>query len=82
MSKAGLIVLLGLVVAFTPFLGIPTDVKTTVAVVAGLLILVLGFLVREERRWLMRALSGDHHTDAYTENGAQGYAKQVTEGNS
>ncbi|MEK7613571.1 MAG: hypothetical protein AAB439_01680 [Patescibacteria group bacterium] len=79
MSKAGLIALLGFVLAVMPFLGIPTGAKTLLSVVGGLLILALGFLVREERRWLMRALKGDHQTDAYTENGAQGYGQKISE---
>jgi hypothetical protein len=37
--------------------------------VFGLLIIGLGFLVRQERIWLGRALHGEHTTDAYTENG-------------
>jgi hypothetical protein len=80
MSKAGLIVLLGFVVVVLPFLGIPTVAKAVVLFVAGLLVMVLGFLVREERRLLMRALSGDHSTDAYTENSAKGYAAPNKDG--
>ena len=38
----------------------------------GVAILVLGFLVREERKWIIRALKGDHQVDAYTENDANG----------
>lgn len=81
MSKAGFIALLGLITIFMPFLGIPNDVKVTLTVGGGVLILILGFLVREERRWFLRALKGDHQTDAYTENGAHGYAQQVSERN-
>lgn len=81
MSKGGLITILGFALAVLPFLGIPLVVKTGLAVVFGLLVMALGFLVREERRWLMRALSGDHEADAYTENGAREYAK-VPETNS
>lgn len=68
MSKGGLVTLLGFVLALLPFLGIPLAVKTALAVVSGVVIMALGVLVREERRWLMRALSGDHQADAYTEN--------------
>jgi len=83
MSKAGLIALLGLLLALMPFLGIPLAVKTPLTVLFGIIILVLGFLVREERRWLLRALRGDHQTDAYSESGlaaqagAQGYGKET-----
>lgn len=71
--------MLGFVSAFLPFVGIPNTLKATLAVVFGLLVVALGFLVREERRWLLRAIKGDHQTDAYTENGAQGYGQKIPE---
>lgn len=74
MSKAGLTILLGFVVFIVPFLGIPTEAKVAVSALCGLTIIVLGVLMREERRLLMRALQGEHSTDAYTENSAQAYA--------
>lgn len=77
MSKAGIIVLLGLLTAFMPFIGIPLAVKTPLTIALGLLTLVLGFLVREERRWLLRALRGDRQPDAYTESGAEQYGKEI-----
>lgn len=77
MSKGGLITLLGFALALLPFLGIPLVVKTGVAVVFGIAVMVLGFLVREERKWLLRALRGDTEADAYTENGAREYAKKT-----
>lgn len=77
MSKAGLISLLGLLSAVLPFVGIPVTFKTALAVIFGLLILALGFLVREEKRWIIRALQGDHQTDAYTENGTQSYEQKA-----
>ncbi len=70
MSKGGLIVLLGFLAAFLPFTGFPIGVKTALAVVFGILVMALGFLVRQERIWLLRAVSGEHKTDAYTETGA------------
>ncbi len=70
MSKGALILLLGLVTAFLPFTGFPADIKMAIAVVSGLLLMGLGFLVRQERLWLIRAVSGERKTDAYTENGA------------
>jgi len=83
MSKGGLITLLGFLLALMPFLGIPSVVKITLAVIFGVAIMALGFLVREEKRWLLRALSGDHQADAYTENsarvGGESYATQTPE---
>ncbi len=79
MSKASAIVVLGFLTAFLPYTGFPGVVKTTLAVLFGLSIMALGFLARQERRWLFRAISGEHKTDAYTENGAP-YAPHVNEG--
>lgn len=79
MSKAGLIALLGFLLALMPFIGIPLVAKTVLTVVFGILILLLGFLVREERRWLLKALQGDQHTDSYTENGTRGYGESISE---
>ena len=70
MSKAAAIIVLGFLAAFLPFTGFPGGVKIVLAVLFGLSIMALGFLVRQERIWLLRALSGEHKTDAYTENGA------------
>ena len=83
MSKAGLIALLGFLSAVLPFLGIPSTFKTWAAVAFGVLIVLLGFLVREEKKWIIRALNGDHQKDAYTENGisngvaGEGYAQEI-----
>lgn len=79
MSKAGLITLAGIVLAFMPFLGIPGGVKMFLAVFFGIAVAVLGFLVREERRHFLRALSGEHATDAYTESGVKSYAPVTQE---
>lgn len=62
--------MLGLLSAFLPFAGLPILVKISLAVLFGFLIMALGFLVRQERLWLLRAMQGEHKTDAYTENGA------------
>lgn len=69
MSKAALIIILGFIAAFLPFTGFPGGVKTVLAVIVGLLIMAIGYLIRQERIWLLRALSGEHKTDAYTESG-------------
>lgn len=51
-----------------PFTGFPTGFAQVLTIVFGLATMALGFLVREERTWLIRALEGGHKTDAYTEN--------------
>jgi 16S rRNA (cytidine1402-2'-O)-methyltransferase len=70
MSKGAAIILLGFLLAFLPFTGFPAAVKMIVAVLMGLSVMAIGFLVRQERVWLTRALKGEHKTDAYTENSA------------
>lgn len=70
MSKAVLTTLIGIVLVFLPFLGLPSVVKTSIAVLAGAIIIVLGLLMRVERLWLLRALRGGHKTDTYAENNA------------
>lgn len=79
MSKAGIIALLGLLGVFLPFFGIPTVIKITLGVALSVFIFILALLVREERRWLLRALKGDHQADAYTENGTASYGEKITE---
>lgn len=46
MSKEMDVILLGLVIIVTPFLGIPGSWKTVVIVIAGLGVMLLGFLLR------------------------------------
>ena len=83
MSKGGLITLLGFILLILPFLGIPTAIKIAFTVVFALVVMALGFLVREEKKWMLRALNGDSQADAYTENsaraGMQGYATHTSE---
>lgn len=70
MSKAVIVVILGFIVALIPFDGLPERVSTILLVVIGLVVMFLGLLLRAERLWLLRSLSGGHKTDAYAENGA------------
>lgn len=68
MSKGSLIALLGLLIAVMPFTGFPLAAKITVTVIAGLLLVALGFLVRQERLWLLKSLSGEQKNDVYAES--------------
>lgn len=70
MSKGSAVIVIGFLSAFLPFTGFTTGTKMILAVLFGLALMTLGFLIRQERLWLLRALSGEHKTDAYTENGA------------
>lgn len=68
MSKAGVIIVLGFLTAFLPFTGFPATFETVLAIIFGLLTMVFGFLVRQERLWLLRSRSGEHKTDSYAES--------------
>lgn len=70
MSKAVIVIIIGALIAFSPFLGFPSAFMTGLTVILGIALIVLGLLMRVERLWLIRALSGGHKTDAYAENGA------------
>ena len=67
MSKAALIVVLGIIIVLIPIDGLPDRVSTALTVLAGLSVIVLGILLRFERLWLLRARDGGHKTDAYVE---------------
>lgn len=69
MSKAVLVTIIGVIVAIIPINGLPAYINTIITVLAGIAIVILGLLMRVERLWMLRALSGGHKTDAYTENG-------------
>ena len=68
MSKGSLIILLAFLITFLPFTGFPTGVKTVFAIVFGLMTMALGFLVRQERIWLLSAIKGESKTDAHPES--------------
>jgi len=71
MNKETWLVILGAIVALTPFLGIPGTWKTTVYVVVGVLIMIITFLIRLRQIAHNRnsdALNGKK-TDIYVENG-------------
>jgi hypothetical protein len=70
MSKAVIVVILGIIVALIPIDGLPERISAILTVLLGLAIAALGLLMRVERIWLMRTLSGGHKTDAYAENSA------------
>jgi len=70
MKKDLSIIILGLVVVVTPFLGVPTSWKNVIFVVAGLVITGLAYLLR------MRANDTIHHmdekrTETFVENGVR-----------
>lgn len=68
MSKAGIIIILGFLVAFLPFTGFPSAFETTLSILFGLAVMLLGFLVRQERLWLFRSMKGGSKSDGYAES--------------
>lgn len=70
MSKDAIIIVLGLVVAATPFLGFPSSWEMGMLIIVGLAIAALAFLLRRDvlRRGGYRPRQAAH--DVYVENGA------------
>jgi hypothetical protein len=68
MSKGGAIIVLGFLTAFLPFTGFSSGFETILAIVFGVATMVLGFLVRQERLWLLRSRPGEQKTDSYAES--------------
>ena len=70
MSKAVLVAILGVIVTLLPLSGLPSAFIKIAVMAIGVALLVLGLLMRAERLWMVRALSGGHKTDTYAENAA------------
>ena len=58
MSKGSVVVLLGVVVVLVAIAGLPSMLKAGALIVIGLTIAGIGFLVREEKAWLIEILRG------------------------
>ncbi len=76
-SKAVVTIILGIIVAIIPIDGLPDVVSDILTALLGITIAFLGLLMRAERLWLVRSLSGGHKTDTYAENGAPPKADRV-----
>ncbi len=69
MSRESLILLLGIVVFFTPSLGIPEDWKLYILSGCGVLIIIIGYTLR--RAAYLRSIdkgNGESSTDSFVEN--------------
>lgn len=69
MSRESLVLLLGLIVFFVPFAGIPSDWKTYIFAAIGVLLMLLGFLLR--RSAYLRKTdrgNGERGTDSFIES--------------
>jgi hypothetical protein len=73
MSRELLIVILASFVVVMPFTGFPGTWKTFVFFVAGMLIIGLALLIRQERLWFFQR---QRKTDAYTENSHHDHSQE------
>lgn len=69
MSRESLVILIGIVVFFVPYLGVPEIWKTYLLVGSGILLMVLGYLLRRAA-YLRNTESGNglRRTDSYVES--------------
>ena len=80
MSRESLVLLLGLVVLFVPSLGVPELWKEYVLLATGVLLLILGYLLR--RSAYMRKIdrgNGESGTDSFVESRPQLNEESVNE---
>jgi hypothetical protein len=68
MRKENTIILLGILIFITPFLGVPGSLKTLLLVTFGLLVSILGIFVRSDFKRIA-SLKGKQ-TDAFAQNSA------------
>lgn len=69
MSKETFVFILGIIVFFTPFLGLPGEYKEWILIVSGILLIVTGYRLR--RALFLRSLehhSGERRGDAFVES--------------
>lgn len=70
MSKESFVFVLGALVFFSPYLGIPSEYKEWVSIVCGVLLMMLGYRLR--RSAFLKSLeheSGERRSDAFVEGG-------------
>lgn len=78
MSRESLVLLLGILVFFTPQLGIPSEWKSYVLFGAGVVLILLGFLLR--RSSYLRKIdrgNGDHGSDSFVESGPRRESEEI-----
>jgi len=69
MSRESFVFILGLVVFFTSFLGIPTEWKEWIFIGSGALLMIVGYILR--RAAFLRSIeheSGERRGDAFVEH--------------
>jgi hypothetical protein len=67
MRKENIIILVGILIFLTPFLGVPGSVKTLLTAFFGIVIVILGIMVRSDFKRF--AVAKGKQTDAFVENG-------------
>lgn len=80
MSKESLVVLIGMLVAITPWLGVPREWRVYALTAFGVLLVVLGYLLRRTAylRRIERA-DGDRGTDVFVEGRPQSESDVITQ---
>ena len=71
MSREAILILLGAIVFFTPFLGVPNDWKKYILAGVGFLVAVVGYQLR--RAAYLRSIekgNGERHADMFVESAA------------
>lgn len=71
MTKSSTVIGLGILVALVPFLGIPGSAKTVIFVIAGLLLVIVGYLQRRHENGPAHEHTTARTNDVFTENGDQ-----------
>ena len=66
MSKEITLILLGIWIAVVPYLGIPSSWKTSIFFISGLLVILLGFLLRTEALARTSGQSGGRYASRHT----------------
>jgi hypothetical protein len=69
MSRESLVFILGVLIFVTPFLGLPSEWKSYVFIACGVMLMILGFLLR--RAAFFRSIetpSGERHAEAFAES--------------
>lgn len=65
-GKIRIVFWLGIVMMFLPFFGIPNTWKTVMAIIVGLLLVVIAFLLRKHYRTMRSIIKNLEHTVAET----------------
>ena len=78
MTLDGLIMLSGVMIALIPFLGFPLKWDNVILVIAGVIVIALGIIVR--RRGLVRRSAIQKGKEAFVESMPRGMAEPISRG--